>query len=306
MSNNNRSILLYICLMTIMGPLTHAGCSDGAVGNDNNNNATDGCLCKKQDDVVQDKTCVRSDFTCNALNPCDDDYHCDSSNQCVCTNPDVCGISCSVQCGCPTETVCDLSTSTCRDRMSCLDDSMCSQGQLCQEIEATEYQCTTPSGAEVGESCSEHWDCLSGICHTGICLQPCESNSSCPAGQFCDIAVNHRSACVVSTACQNCTAPNQICDFPDSCVESCRTSADCPDDCKVRLGWPLYGKCDDTIEGDCSDDEFIMDNYPETSFCVIYQSCWTQADCPTDYQCHTSYEMRESLTNASFCARPII
>ena len=303
MNNHIRSVLLCACLMVFLAPLALVRCTNGTVGN-NNNTPADQCLCMNQDDVVQDKSCVRGGYSCDALNPCDVDYHCDDSNRCVCEIPDVCGIRCSAQCGCPTETVCDLSTSICREPMSCLDDSMCADGQLCQDVEIFEYRCTTPSGAEIGESCNESWDCLTGICHTGICLQPCESNSSCPVGQFCSAVVDRKAACVVNTACPNCTAPNQVCNWANLCVESCRTSADCPDNCTVWLGWPLYGECDDASGGNCGDDEFIVDHGPWISFCVIYQACWTQADCPPDYQCYTSSEMYDSIpANPSFCAR---
>ena len=92
------------------------------------------CSCKNQQDswsIEMEKRCIRDDYSCNALNPCEDGYHC--FGQCVCVDIDLCGIACSDECICPGLLVCDENTGICRQSLACLEDSMCPEGTVCRE-----------------------------------------------------------------------------------------------------------------------------------------------------------------------------
>jgi len=257
-----------------------------------------GCPCKNPLDSIrghEEKYCVREGYTCNALNPCEENYEC--GEVCHCANPSICGIDCSSGCACPGEFVCDEGTGTCRKPKACLDSEMCTGNQVCREAEFNPdgmtmdyYRCLSQRGAEVGQWCeSDHqsWECKSTICYTNVCLQSCNKNAECPSGQYCALVDHEMLGCVVQSECgSTCSEPEYYCDFDDQTCRNdlCRTGADCENDCKRDgLHYSRIGRC--TLDGQyCSDNEFLLKT-GIGEICLIYQSCWTDLDCAEPYRC---------------------
>jgi hypothetical protein len=265
------------------------------------------CTCRSElDSVNSDGWCERKDYTCNALNLCEQDYECSADSKCVCTSLSECGIECSAECGCPPEKVCVNSTNRCQRPLPCLDDSMCADGQICRLSEGLKYYiCMPRSGAEVGQECNENEDCLSRICQTGVCLQSCDQNSDCPAQQHCNVVDMSTLACVLETDCgQNCVDPGAFCS-DDQCVSetNCRTHADCPGDCEIGPQRPLRGHCS-SLSALCEDIEWSSSNYIRQEFCLVFEACRYDADCAEPYRCVFFREIDVPLIyDLGFCGR---
>lgn len=266
------------------------------------------CSCKDSRDRVEGEGfCVRKNYTCNALNLCDDGYECHGST-CLCMDLDVCGLDCSSGCLCPNPRVCDERTGICRMPLACLEDEMCPDGQVCREGDHLEwplmyYICVPPSGGGVGQQCDHSWNCLSGICHTNVCLQACESNADCPNGQYCTEANHGKLGCVLQTNCDpDCVEPDEFCDFMVCRDDNCRTHADCPGDCTLQIDRPVIGRC--TERALCEDHEFVIDMGMGV-YCLIYQACWTDGDCEAPYSCLSGEELMVPSDGAAFCGRMV-
>ncbi len=268
------------------------------------------CTCRNPDDswsTIYDRKCVRDDYECNALNPCDEGYYC--RGICVCENTSICGLDCTSECICPGKTVCDHNTGVCRPRLPCLDDSMCPDGQFCREPPINPnnlifiFLCNIPYGDETGEECNDNWDCLSGTCYTGVCLHFCTRNSDCPQGLFCANVDNGEMGCVARTQCDPaCTGPDEFCDGHVGNSECrndfCRTSAECERDCVLPYypDHPLYGHCTDSSL--CEGNEFVGGTLQHR--CLIYKACWTDLDCKEPYSC-----LLLGQDNVGFCGREV-
>ncbi len=271
------------------------------------------CSCRNPEDelvnVGERPMCKRSNYTCNALNPCDEGYFC--WGECECQDLDICGIDCSSGCYCPSPLECDPNTNTCRAPLGCLDDSMCPDEEVCREVyegpdDRVDYhECTTPSGAGTGQPCDYNWQCRSGVCYTQICLQFCTQNSDCPQGQYCELVDHGSMACVVATGCNPaCALPDEYCyglpdPEPECRSDFCRTGADCPGDCELPYLYsnPRIGRCAEISV--CSDEEFVLGIYANTR-CMIYQACWTDIDCEQPYECIT---LSPGVYLIGFCGR---
>lgn len=261
------------------------------------------CGCTNETDEVIGGVCVNQDVACNALTPCEYGYVCDGNLQCACEDVTVCGISCSAECDCPVDYVCDTGSNVCRLTPYCLDDSMCSPDMVCRQDSALGFRCAPPEGLQDGEGCAQHSECASGVCAHNECVPACWSNANCPSGLFCEMMGFVVAGCVSSSSCASCTGTNQICDEPQ-CRESCRTSGDCEDDCLVTLRRPLQGECWQMGMGDCDPNEFMIPGGTTTTFCMLYQHCWSEDDCPTGYNCYSNEELLQSTDRpVSFCGR---
>jgi hypothetical protein len=268
------------------------------------------CSCRNPDDELvhaDDRpTCMRTNYTCNALNPCDEGYVC--WNICECQDLDICGIDCSSGCICPGGTVCDEKTDICRIPHACLSDAMCPEGQKCREprdphYSQDYYQCSIPSGGSTGQPCDFNWQCWSGVCdQTRVCLDACESNQDCPAGQLCHEAEHSTLGCALVTECgQSCSGDDEFCVNWNECRnDNCRTHADCPGDCNLDLRSPVIGRCTDLSL--CEDDEIIL-IVGGGEFCLVYQACWTDLDCESPYRCTT--ELIGWTDGPNFCGRRV-
>jgi len=288
--------LVAALLATMQVQCTNEGVEEGV----------EACSCRSELDIINsDGWCERQDYTCNALNLCEQGYECTARNKCVCSNQAECGIECSVDCSCPAERVCVNSTNRCQRSLPCLDDSMCADGQICRLSEGLNYYiCMPPSGAEVGQDCNENEDCLSGICQTGVCLQSCFQNSDCPAQQLCNVVDMSTLACVLETGCgQDCGDPGVFCS-DDQCVSNttCRTHADCPGDCGIDPQRPLRGLC--SSRALCEDIEWSSSNYIVQYFCLVFEACRSDTDCSEPYRCVFSRELDVPLVfDLGYCGR---
>jgi len=279
-------------------------------GNDNFNvNANENlCDCLNPNDVYSASGCVRSDFTCNALNPCDVGYRCDWENNCVCTDREVCGLACDGECGCPNEYECIASSDTCEPELPCISDSMCVGDEKCQRSTSRGYYCRIPVGLDDGEQCDRNEDCASQICETNICLERCNRNADCQDGQYCQV-FSRLGGCVVDRDCFECDGPNQICHGP-SCLTACLTSGDCDDDCYSILSAPLISYCKREWNYDCESNEFYVGGEGPGIYCVIHQPCRIGVtDCPTDYECIGMDRLDMGMpydASIGLCARNVI
>ena len=270
------------------------------------------CSCRHPEDVLIDSNnrpnCMRQYSTCNALNLCEEGYDC--AGECFCADLDVCGIDCSSGCYCPAPLECDHKTNLCRAPLGCLGDSMCSNGQVCREVEpAPNYNidyniCVFPAGADTGQSCQDFWNCRSGVCYTQICLQFCTRNSDCPQDQHCGLVDHGMMGCVAQTNCNpECALPDEYCyqlSETECRNDFCRTSADCPGDCELSDldRRPRVGRC---VESSVCEDNEIVHGIHDNARCIIYQSCWTDLDCESPYQCLELLSF--GVENFGFCGR---
>ncbi len=254
------------------------------------------CACRDSRDMVSadlsEFTCYRTDYQCSALALCDDGYDCDQHNRCLCTDLNLCGIDCTTDCICQGETVCDPSTKTCRQPLMCLDDSMCPDDLLCRQTGGfiNYYTCQPPDGSEVGGECLRGYDCNSSTCYTNICLQFCTANEDCPIDQFCSLVDHGELGCVVDTDCiESCDGLDEYCGRNGTeCLNNyCRVGGDCEGDCGLSIDRPLVGEClpPDILEPVfCADNEFVS-TPSMAGYCMIYQACWSDADCQEPYRC---------------------
>lgn len=287
--------------------------SDGGTGDGGDRLPYVPCRCRNSQDAVDDPdgivpVCVHATETCNALTPCESDYFCNQHNKCECTDPDVCGIDCSSSCTCPGVQVCDHYTNLCRQPWICLDDSMCPEGQACRDPMSglDHYICMEQGSKTTGQECGEDYECHSGVCYTQVCLQACRRNAECPSGQFCTEAHRGLLGCMLQTTCQPaCSDPDQFCDFIECQSDYCVTSADCPNNCGVDFHRPVERTCfehPDVVQ--CNDNEVMSELGHLNGYCIIYQACWTDADCPDPYKCYTVEELGGfGIDNPSLCAR---
>ena len=297
-----------------------AGADGGAAGPDAAADAgVAACLCTNPSDDCVDTgyrtSCVRSNYTCNVLSPCDPGYDCVQS-RCVCQDQPNCGIDCTSARSCPVGLTCDPNTDVCWLPQQCLVDAMCSAGEVCNGDESG--VCRQQTGAATGAACQSHNDCSNGRCYTQVCLQPCQTNSDCPVGQLCEGGSGGPLApgCMLQSNCTNCGGPSQYC-YRSRCYDtSCRRGSDCPSDECIMLGFfPIRGHCgtpvpsrvDAGVNSTCGDDEFVAD-VREHAFCITYDSCWTDADCQAPYRCLTARELEDFEPalleqEAGFCGR---
>lgn len=280
------------------------------------NGGTKACTCKNpQDTVDADSTevvCLRKDYNCNALNLCENGYECDHHNRCICIEPATCGIDCSSECNCPSETVCDPNANACRSPWMCLDDSMCSGGEVCRQGSDgfDFYICQSSTVKAVGETCLRSWECNSGVCYTNVCLQFCTRNADCQNNLLCAEVDHGELGCVINTECiPPCNGPDEYCaDHGQECRNDfCRTSADCSGVCAIELYRPLAGKCLPDYEPDvpaCEDNEFVSMPGFHGGHCIIYQACWSDADCQVPYTCvSTDMLGAPTIVDTGLCAR---
>lgn len=280
------------------------------------NGSPKACTCRNPQDTVYgnaiEVVCARQDYECNALNLCEAGYQCDHHGSCVCTEPESCGVDCSSDCTCPQETICDPRSQVCREPWMCLDHSMCSGGEICRMgLDGFDYfRCQPPTGRLPGDACDGMGGCDSGVCYTGVCLQFCTGNADCPDNLLCAEVDHGELGCVINTECtMPCNGPDEYCaDHGFECRNDfCRTSADCPGVCAVELGRPLAGRCLPEYEPNvpaCTAQEFVSLPFYHDGYCMIYQACWTDADCPSPYTCTSSEVLGAPTVVETFlCAR---
>ena len=290
-----------IILFPLVFLLAH-GCTGSAAGD--GDGSVNLCGCKQDTDELSNSACTKRQSACDALTPCDDGYTCNSALQCECVDLTRCGLQCTQDCECPTSLSCDANTSTCRVPLLCLGDSMCEEGELCSELSESPrtYRCVIAGSAETGDDCSSSLDCRSGTCLDSVCHQSCVAHSNCPVGQYCDVQMGGRGACVVQTGCALCTSPEEICDGT-VCDEFCTSSSECPGDCGLVPDSPYQGYCIPILDGVCAPDEFLVISAIQ-DVCGVHVACWNPQDCPQGYECTPTSELVATVPgDPSLCTR---
>jgi len=281
------------------------------------------CTCRNSEDMIDDpdqvNICVRKDYTCNALNLCENGYECNRFNECQCMDNEICPIDCSTGCDCPAFSVCDTRTTTCRPEQMCADDRMCLDGKVCREDREhppNYYICAEPIGGGVGASCDRSYECLSRMCYSGVCLKFCTGNQDCPTGQLCSLMEIGTMGCVLQTECgPSCNADDEYCEenHEHICKDAfCRTDSDCLGNCGIEFHAPLVGQCITPGQPEpalnCTSDEFVsfMGAIGGSGYCIKYQACWDDADCQAPYSCVNSDELGDPMIGEpSLCARKV-
>jgi hypothetical protein len=251
-------------------------------------------------------TCVRRDYTCNAIQGCDPGYECvEPEMECRCIDPEICGIDCSRTGFCPESwrlQVC-APDGRCRPALPCLSNLMCQDGQLCILSAGDYYTCAPAGTGGLGAPCSENTDCLEGVCETGVCLHRCLINADCEPGFFCGDTRNGQLGCMVSTDCSDCTAPDQYCWAASRCrTGNCLTSADCSSDCILEPHDPTIdaGECGvDGVPPQCEEDEFMLVLWFD--HCFAPKACWSDNDCSAPYSC----EPHRFIDGTGICGRAL-
>jgi hypothetical protein len=125
--------------------------------------------------------------------PCDNSGNCSGDLQCVenvCQPPCIRATDCGDGYSCDAEGLCHLATGQPGD--SCTSEVECAPGLSCQ-IDGTLdadgrllASCATQNtGRPAGSQCASDGDCRNGTCALGHCVDLCNENRDCAAGQAC-------------------------------------------------------------------------------------------------------------------------
>ncbi len=255
------------------------------------------CTCSNAADVCdRDGVCVRADFTCNALNACDESYQC-RSGVCQCSDDTVCGVACEQSTDCPGLKVCE--SGLCRNRLICTSDLSCAGEERCMlnpfGSRGPDRACAIPENRSVGEPCRLSTECASGVCSDlgeGVCLQACTANEECDEGLVCSGGTSSDLGCRIPGDCANCSAPSEHC-FRGTCYAShCITGADCPSGrCAQVRGTLLRGARTCTDEGTCTEGEFSFRG--DETYCLSHTPCFNDGDCGEPYRCLGADDLNE-------------
>lgn len=203
----------------------------------------------------------------------------------------------------------------------------CSSSSQCSGMNCTSGYCIYPGEQELGESCTAHFDCISGTCvgignNEGVCSQTCDGPLDCPSGLSCASGycypggdTPYGSDCTEDLQCQY-TKCLSVGGTKKICSAACTANADCPNSdpcvqgfCVPKGQYPLGMKC--TYDTDC------LGGYCVTmgtkTFCS--QVCSASLVCPDGSVCSSSnYCLPETgvtycLSNGDcgsgkFCKRP--
>lgn len=155
----------------------------------------------------------------------------------------------------------------------------CPPGLICGEGPApVSPYCIGPGDKADGDACTTGYECQSGNCLSGQCRQQCLRNGDCPGQSVCednglcttaDLPID-RAYCGDGIIA---ISAGQVCSD-----RLCRKNGDClSGTCSLR-----YCVSADKSIG-CKSNEFQEPLSPQA--CFIYQRCYQDSECPTNYTC---------------------
>ncbi len=196
----------------------------------------------------------------------------------------LCGVSCADDSDCTIysdHTVCG-DNGECQAQTGCLTVDVCGDEARCHWDE-----CSPLGDKPLGATCWHAAECRDGGC-AGVCQQPCAFNRDCADAERCvavyDVGDNRHGFCQVSSPCEACTRPTDVCDplgVGALCLPRCRTNGDCATgDCLAEDYGDLWS-CGSQPAG-CPADTFRFGNA-----CFLHQACVADQDCPSDMTCRS-------------------
>jgi len=235
--------------------------------NPNAPNCPNGNGCIPYQDMADVGVCLPSS-NYELSHTCANGYECDSA---LCyPNPDstdrYCRESCKVSLGnCPTDFTCLSYTGI--DYGGCIPDDLIG-----------------PAPKQVGESCTAHAECASGVCGDGTCRKACTSDATCGAGQVCQFFAG-KKGCATGQVDPTGAADGESCAADGECKSGLcamlpgTTFAYCRSACLPGGTCPTGTTCvlyDDPAAGVCMPTAHTLGDY-----------CSNNNDCTTKI-CHST------------------
>ena len=238
------------------------------------------CDCPNPEDMCARENCGLKDMECGAENDwqCPDGYTCQEAVSngritfCMCTGDhEKCASECSTNDDCEwPRGVCDTHAGYCRHNsgQECISSMYCPHGTYCADF----IRCELTGDSEVGDSCEEDEECMTGICHEGLCDEQCFLDEDCNDGELCVWLGHERDGigCQEFAECEtNECASNERCRISgdeETCIpQGCLVTGDCESgDCHLHARPEIMvGECiepdDPTVDRYCKPDEIWGD-----------------------------------------------
>lgn len=168
----------------------------------------------------------------------------------------------------------------------CDTSANCNDPEVCVFDQNTgEGTCGPAHGGNTGHACTSGTDCASGLCLSGLCADPCGSESDCPAGFTCansSVPLSSGTSVTLDVCvpeAQPCLA-NANCTGTEVCVVD-RSGASVDLNCAAPVG---AGALDDA----CTADADCASNLCLSNVCTL--PCERPTDCASDgsFQCDAS------------------
>lgn len=192
------------------------------------------CNCRDSDDFCAlDAACVLDDASCQVDADCGDArYVCDGV-RCICDEsvPDQCRFACSTNDDCGVDQVCDVALRRCQTEF-CPLGGVCPAGYVCAPEEVENFAamiCRRAGASGLGDSCLRGSECASGMCQSGVCVQPCRMTSDCTNGQNCLFDGNYYCTSLEECLDVQCGAGEFCASGGKACQPFCLTNEDCPE-----------------------------------------------------------------------------